>query len=51
MVDWYYIFSILRCGVYPSPQSIYNVGAKRNKVYMGKERCKCRGHAEISETG
>jgi hypothetical protein len=25
MVDWYYIFSILWWGVYPSPQSIYNV--------------------------
>jgi hypothetical protein len=25
MVDWYYIFSILPLGVYPSPQAIYNV--------------------------
>jgi len=25
MVDWYYIYSILALGVYPSPQSIYNV--------------------------
>ncbi len=32
MVDWYYIFSILWWGVYPSPQSIYNVGANTNYV-------------------
>jgi hypothetical protein len=31
MVDWYYIFFILGWGVYPSPQSIYNVGVKGNK--------------------
>jgi len=25
MVDWYYIFSVLVWGVYPSPKAIYNV--------------------------
>jgi hypothetical protein len=25
MVDWYYIYSISPLGVYPSPESIYNV--------------------------
>jgi len=29
MVDWYYIFSILSLGVYPSPKTIYNVRAER----------------------
>jgi len=34
MVDWYYIFSILWWGVYPSPQSIYNVDAKTTYYFV-----------------
>ena len=41
MVDWYYIFSILPLGVYPSPQSIYNVGSKTTLQLIGYElRCR-----------
>ena len=34
MVDWYYIFSILPLGVYPSPKTIYNVGAKGTYYFV-----------------
>jgi hypothetical protein len=34
MVDWYYIFSILWWGVYPSPQSIYNVIEKKVRALL-----------------
>ncbi len=35
MVDWYYTFSILPLGVYPSPQSIYNVDSYSALLIFG----------------
>jgi len=47
MVDWYCIFFVLWWVVYPSPQSIYNVGSNATLAYLFIQEHHLRQHIDL----